>query len=171
MNAKSSQIAAIAGNKEAEGVAHQLLSFASTAEVQYNLFQDVRKDAKSLVVSMDYLARSIFTEIDTQIGSNVLMTVATELLKNFNKEDVVAYFRLACAKKDGANHLCIGLLSLDDASQASFQQSLIAMWWDKLMRTKTAATDVQTILSSVPIPIMTAEKLVSLDADVIGLMD
>eukprot|EP00973_Karenia_brevis_P016433 2251118-Karenia_brevis.AAC.1 len=45
------------------------------------------------------------------------------------------------------------------------------MWWDALCRSKRTATEVNQILSSVPVPIMAAGRLHQLTADYLYTMD
>eukprot|EP00973_Karenia_brevis_P057533 8002001-Karenia_brevis.AAC.1 len=115
----------------------------------------------------------IFQDLPTQDAKHVIMTVASDLLKVASKDNLVLFFRLADARQS-SQQLCVAHTfgsSFDETQRILFQQRLLAMWWDTMLRTKKQASDVNQVLCSVPVPIMTHDTLMNLDAQETMTMD
>ena len=78
------------------------------------------------------------------------------------------FFRLASAQ-EGQGRLSIGLFKQGcsgpevEKGVASFQQSIVAMWWEKLLRGKGTTEENRQVMMTVPVPSLDARTLSSLE--------
>jgi hypothetical protein len=144
-------------NPEAEKLAEQLFDFADVTQNTFHCMQKIRKESDVLIAKLSEAERKVMKHLPQATFQHVMLAVGSTLTKTFVDAEIALFFKLLNADPNAAG-LCLGLgLSENNPkvgthAVGSLMHSMVATWYDKLLRTKNSLGDLREVTSKVPLP-------------------
>ena len=138
-SALSAKLAGIAvETPEAEPLSTKLFKLGSRIESLHELFLNLRQDPAITVDKMTSDAMQVLSSCPRAVLTNVFTTVLSDFTRDFTHQDVQRFYRVACLVR--SKHFCLSCLldstDSNSAQCAGLQQQMVAMWYEKLLKSK-----------------------------------